>query len=129
MATVLQATSGATRESLPGDHMTLQQAIGLALQASILLTVLGFGLAATLDDVLYLARRPSLLVRSLLAMLVIMPVVALLIRLVFAFEPAVEIALVALALSPVPPLLPGKEQKVGGHAPYALGLMVIAGLL
>jgi BASS family bile acid:Na+ symporter len=109
--------------------MTLQQAIMLALQASILLTVLGFGLATTLDDVLYLARRPSLLVRSLLAMLVIMPLVALFIRVVFAFEPGVEIALVALALSPVPPLLPGKQQKAGGYAPYALGLMVIAGLL
>ena len=109
--------------------MTLQQAILLGLQASILLTVLSFGLAATLDDVLYLTRRPSLLVRSLLAMLVIMPFVTVVIRLVFALEPAVEIALVALALSPVPPLLPGKQQKVGGHAPYALGLMVVAGLL
>ena len=85
--------------------MTLQQAIMLALQASILLTVLGFGLAATLDDVLYLTRRPSLLIRSLVAMLVIMPIVAVTIRLVFAFQPGVEIALVALTLSPVPPIL------------------------
>ena len=109
--------------------MTLQQAVVLGLQASIFLTVLSFGLAATFDDVLYLTRRPGLLARSLLAMLVIMPIVTVIIRLVFALEPGVEIALVALALSPVPPLLPGKEQKAGGHAAYALGLMVVAGLL
>jgi BASS family bile acid:Na+ symporter len=109
--------------------MTLQQAIVLALQASIMLTVLGFGLAATFDDVLYLTRRPSLLLRSLLAMLVIMPIVAVIIARTFALTPAVEIALVALAIAPIPPLLPGKEQKAGGHAPYALGLMATVGLL
>ena len=109
--------------------MTLQQVIVLALQVSIMLTVLGFGLAATFDDVLYLARRPSLLVRSLLAMLVIMPIVAVIIARTFALTPAVEIALVALAIAPIPPLLPGKEQKAGGHASYALGLMATVGLL
>ena len=56
--------------------MTLQQSIVLALQASIFMTVFDFGLQATFDDVLYVVRRPSLLVRSLVAMFVIMPVMA-----------------------------------------------------
>ena len=29
----------------------------------------------------------------------------------------------------MPPILPGKQQKAGGYAPYAVGLMAIAGLL
>lgn len=109
--------------------MTLQQLILLALQSSILLTVFGFGLQATPGDVLYLVRRPSLLGRSLFSMLVVMPVVAVALILAFTLRPAVEIVLVALAVSPIPPLLPGRQQKAGGHSSYALGLMAIVGLI
>ena len=38
---------------------------GLVLKASIILTVFGFGLHATREDLLYLLRRPRVLVRSL----------------------------------------------------------------
>jgi bile acid:Na+ symporter, BASS family len=109
--------------------MTLQQAIVLALQVSILMTVFSFGLRTTVDDVLYVVRRPSLLARSLLAMFVIMPIVAVALARLFELRPSVEIALVALAISPIPPLLPGREQKAGGHASYALGLMMIVAVL
>ncbi len=107
--------------------MTLQQSIVLALQASIFMTVFDFGLQATFDDVLYVVRRPSLLVRSLVAMFVIMPVVAVTLAETFTFLESIEIALVALSISPIPPLLPGKEKDAGGDASYGLGLMAIAG--
>jgi bile acid:Na+ symporter, BASS family len=109
--------------------MTLQQALVLALQASIVMTVFSFGLRTVLDDVLYVMRRPWLLTRSLVAMFVIMPIVAVAFAMFFELRPSVEIALVALAISPIPPLLPGREQKAGGHASYALGLMMIAAVL
>ena len=50
------------------ERLTTQQAIVLALQASILMTVFEFGLRATPGDVLYIVRRPALLGRSLIAM-------------------------------------------------------------
>jgi BASS family bile acid:Na+ symporter len=109
--------------------MTLQQAVVLALQVSILMTVFGFGLRTTVSDVMDLVRRPSLVGRSLVAMFVIMPIVAVALAQAFELRPSVEIALVALAISPIPPLLPGREQKAGGHASYALGLMMIAAAL
>jgi BASS family bile acid:Na+ symporter len=109
--------------------MTLQQLVMLGLPASIILTVFGFGLRATVHDLEYLFRRPALLVRSLLAMLVAMPIVAIAIDRLFDLRPSVEIVLVALAFSPVPPLLPGKERKAGGQSGYALGLMAVAALL
>ena len=109
--------------------MELQQAIMLVVQVSIFLTVFGYGLQATTDDALYVARRPLVLARSLLAMFVIMPVVAVVITAVFDFHPAVEIALVALAISPIPPLLPRRVVQAGGRASYALGLMATAALL
>ena len=109
--------------------MTLQQAVVLALQVSILMTVFGFGLRTTVSDVLDLVRRPSLVGRSLVAMFVIMPIVAVALAQAFELRPSVKIALVALAISPIPPLLPGRERKAGGDASYALGLMMIAAVL
>jgi BASS family bile acid:Na+ symporter len=109
--------------------MTAQELLVLAVRTSIVLTVFGFGLQATLADVLYLLRRPSLLARSLAAIFVVMPLVAVAMARLFDLRPSVEIMLTALAISPVPPLLPRKEGKAGGHAPYALGLMVIIGVL
>lgn len=109
--------------------MNPQEIVGLALKASIVLTLFGFGLEATRDDLLYLLRRPRVLVRSLVAMFIIMPLFAVLLTTVFHFQRPVAIALIALAISPVPPLLPRKVTKAGGLVPYGLGLMVTAGSL
>src|SRR5947209_2746766 len=106
--------------------MTPQAIVMLALKVSIVLTVFGFGLQATRDDLLYLVRRPWLMARSLAAMFVIMPLVAILLTSVFNFQLPVIVALITLAISPVPPLLPQKIGKAGGVAPYGLGLMVTA---
>ena len=107
--------------------MTPQEMVGLALKVSILrLTVFGFGLQATRDDLLYV-RRPGLMARSLVAMFVIMPLVAIAFRYpssISSFQSL--IALIALSISPVPPLLPRKIREGGGVAPYGLGLMVTA---
>jgi BASS family bile acid:Na+ symporter len=103
--------------------------IPLVLKASIVLIVVGLGLRATVDDVTFLFRKPGLLLRSLLSMNVVMPLFATALALVFDFHPAVKIALLALAVSPVPPILPKKELKAGGTASYAMGLLAAAALL
>ena len=105
-----------------------KQIVLLALQISILTTVFGFGLQATLADLLYVVRRPGLLARSLLAVFVVMPVVAVLLVAMFDFPRMVGVALVALAISPVPPLLPDRERKAGGDQSFGLGLMAILAL-
>jgi BASS family bile acid:Na+ symporter len=103
--------------------------IPLVLKASIVLLVVGLGLRATIDDATFLFRRPSLLLRSLVSMNVIMPLFATPLALAFDFHQAVKIALVALAISPVPPILPKKELKAGGTASYSIGLLVAVALL
>ena len=65
--------------------MDLKQLVILALQVSVLSTVFGFGLKTTTHDLSYLIRRPGLLARSLLAMFVVMPAVAVLLALLFDF--------------------------------------------
>jgi BASS family bile acid:Na+ symporter len=78
---------------------------------------------------LYVIRRPGLLARSLTAMFVRMPAVAIALARFFDFKRVVEIALIALSISPVPPLLPQREGQAGGRRPYALGLMALLALL
>jgi bile acid:Na+ symporter, BASS family len=106
--------------------MSPQQIVGLALKVSIELTLFGFGLQATFEDLLFLVRRPRLLVRSLVAIFVVMPLFAILMTNLFSFNSPVVIALIVLSISPIPPLLPKKVSKSGGRASYELGLMVTA---
>jgi BASS family bile acid:Na+ symporter len=109
--------------------MDLASLLPLVIKASILFMVLGLGLNASWHDTLYLLRQPRLLARSLLSMYVIMPLVAAGLVVAFDLPLAVKIALVALAVSPVPPVLPKKQLKAGGHAPYAISLLVVMAAL
>jgi BASS family bile acid:Na+ symporter len=109
--------------------MDLKQLVILALQASVLATVFGFGLNTKPADLQYLFRHPGLLVRSLVSVFVVMPVVAVLLVRLFNFQQTIAIALVALAISPVPPLLPQREMKAGADRAYGLGLMALLSLV
>jgi BASS family bile acid:Na+ symporter len=101
----------------------------LAFQVSIILTVFGFGLGARVEDVLKLVRRPRLLVISLVSMFIVMPFIALGLGLVFDPPQVARVALVALALSPVPPLFPGKARQAAGRDSYGLGLTATVSIL
>lgn len=109
--------------------MELKQIILATVQISIFLTVFSFGLRTTFADLLYVVKRPGLFARSLLAIFVLMPAVAVLLVRSFDFRQSVEIVLVALAISPIPPLLPRRERKAGGSAAFGLGLMAWLALL
>jgi BASS family bile acid:Na+ symporter len=109
--------------------MTLQQIISLGIQGSMALMGFCIGLHARFDDLLYLLQRPSLLIRSLLAMNVIMPAVAVAIALWLDVDHALKVALIALSVSPVPPILPGSQLKAGGRECYVVGLLAAAALV
>lgn len=109
--------------------MTAATLVILALRTSIFLIVFSLGLRATRVDLLYVLSRPGRMSRSLLAMFVLMPLVAVGLSLGFDLHPAVKTALVALSLAPVPPILPRKEFKAGGHGSYVIGLLAAAALL
>jgi len=104
--------------------MNLQTLIPHVLKASISLTVFALGLQATFADATFLFRRPRLLVRGFFSMNVMMPLLALLLVTTFHLDPEVKIALVALSVSPVPPIFPKKALKAGGEENYTIGLLV-----
>ena len=109
--------------------MNLQDLIELILRVSIVLNVFAIGLEARVADPLYLFRRPDKLVRAFFSMNVLMPLVALLLVLNFDLDPAVKVALVALSVSPVPPLFPKRALMVGLKENYTVGLLVAAAVL
>jgi BASS family bile acid:Na+ symporter len=110
----------------------LQGLIKLALSASILLLVLGLGMRATFADATsffsHLFHSPYSLARAVFTMNFVVPMVAALSAKVFALPLPVNVAMVALSISPVPPILPGKQIKFGGSEKFVYGLLVAVSL-
>jgi BASS family bile acid:Na+ symporter len=109
--------------------MSLAQLIPLVVNISMFMIVLALGLETTMDDALSLLRQPALLLRSILAMYIVMLALAIALDLLFSPPTPLKIALVTLALSPVPPILPTKQKKAGGTNSYTIGLLVAAALV
>ncbi len=109
--------------------MTLQEAIVLGLKVSIVLTVFSLGLSRYVREATYVFRNPGVLGRSLLAMDVVMPVFAVVVISLVPLPPPVKIALAALSVSPVPPLMPRKAMKSGVTSEYTIGLLVAASVV
>jgi BASS family bile acid:Na+ symporter len=108
--------------------MDLLSLIRTAILLSMVLLVVALGMRASPGDLTYLLSRPRLLIRSLLAMSVFVPLFAVLLIVLFDLHPAVEIALISLALSPVPPFLPDQQLKLGNDRGYVYALFVSTAL-
>jgi BASS family bile acid:Na+ symporter len=101
--------------------------IRLAILISGILVVVALGLRCTPADAAYLLGRPRLLVRAVVAMSVIMPLIAVSLVSSFDFNVPVKVALVALAISPLPPDLPGRGLNLTSRG-YVYGIVVAAAL-
>ncbi len=102
--------------------------IQIVVKLSLALAVFAIGLRSRTGDATWLLRRPGLLARSLVSINVIVPLIALWIVQAFGLRPAVEVALVAFAISPVPPVLPNQTDKAGGQSTYAIGLLGVVSI-
>ncbi len=108
--------------------MNAAKFLGLGISISMALMVFGVAMSADRENLRDAFRNKRLLARALVAMFVVMPVVAVLIAKNLDLNRALLVALLLLALSPVPPVLPTKQIKAGGSASFVLGLLVIAAL-
>jgi BASS family bile acid:Na+ symporter len=95
----------------------------LLLMGSVFLVVFALALRTRESDALYMFNHPGDALRVFVAMYVVVPAVAVALALAFALPPVVKIALVAIAFSPMPPVLPGKQLKAGGSLNYVTGLL------
>jgi BASS family bile acid:Na+ symporter len=78
---------------------------------------------------MHLFRRPGKLARAFIAMDVIMPLFALAVAALTSVPTPVKVALVALSVAPLPPLLPGRTSKVSSSGDYTIGLLFTAALV
>jgi BASS family bile acid:Na+ symporter len=108
--------------------MNATQLVGFGMNLSMWLMVFSVALNAGDWRARLLFREPALLLRSLVAMYVVMPLFAAWVALNFELDRALLVALILLALSPVPPLLPSKQIKAGGSTNFVIGLLVVAAL-
>jgi len=109
--------------------MNFTALILLGLEVSLTLIVFSLGLRASFRDATFLFRNPGQFVRAFLSMNVVMPLLALALGATFNLHPAVKIAFVVIAVSPVPPVFPKKAIKSGCKEDYAVGLVVAISLL
>ena len=108
--------------------MTAAQLVSYAVQLSMALGVFCVALEATPPVVRRIIRQPGLVARTLLSMFVVMPLFVLVLVAALDLRRDLEIALVCLALSPVPPILPKKQIKAGGDPGEVVGLLGLSAL-
>ena len=106
----------------------MTEALLLALKLSVVAMIFAIGLGSTPADLAYLWRRPRQLVRSLVAMYVVVPVVILLLTKVLPMTAPVRTAVLVLAISAGAPLLPKKLMKLGREG-YVFSLVVTSSVL
>jgi BASS family bile acid:Na+ symporter len=109
--------------------MTAAELLSLLTKISIVLIVFSTGMSGQRGSLGMLLRQPSLLFRSLLSMLVVAPLLAVAVAATLRLPLAVKIALVMMAVSPVPPFLPKKAIKAGGSQSYVISLLAISALV
>lgn len=100
----------------------------VAAKFSVMAIILAIGLRAAVADVFFLWTKPGLLVRSMIAMYIAVPCLALILVTILPVSPGIKAALLVLAVSAGAPLLP---RKIGdaGRGDFALSLVVISSLL
>jgi bile acid:Na+ symporter, BASS family len=99
-----------------------------ALKIAVASCILAIGMDASPGDARFLLQRPRLLGRSLLAMYVLVPVVAVCLVAATTLSPALDAALLVLAVSAGAPLLPRKLLGSGDGA-YGFSLVLLTSLL
>jgi BASS family bile acid:Na+ symporter len=100
--------------------------VKLLAVASLLFLVMSFGLEMKLSEAFAFVAEPGLSARAMAAMFLVVPGVALLLALTLPLVAPTIFALLALAVSPMPPVFPGKGADVGGGRRYVMSLFILA---
>jgi BASS family bile acid:Na+ symporter len=100
----------------------------LLIKLSVSGLIFTIGMDSTGRDLLYLYHRPRLLLRSLVAMYVAVPAIALLAAASLPLSAEVRTAIIVLAISAGAPLLPRKLMFLGRDA-YVVSLVITSSLL
>ncbi|MFZ1323264.1 MAG: Na+-dependent transporter [Ignavibacteria bacterium] len=107
----------------------MESFVMLSIKLAVGLIMFSLGLNSVMRDAIYLIHNPKLLLKSIISMNLIMPLIAVIMIFTFGLKEEVKLALFAIAISPIPPLLPNKALKAGGKISYTVSLLLIMALL
>ena len=91
--------------------------------------MLAIGVNLSFEELLSLWRRPCLLLRALLAVVVLVPLIVIILLRLFDLSSGVATGLALLAAAPGAPLTTKRSQMAGGTFPYSVSLQLTLALL
>lgn len=106
--------------------MDLATLTKLMMGTSVVLVVVAIGMSTSPGTALHLLKSPVTVLKAMFAMFVAMPLFTLLVTWVLPLETDVRIALLALSLSPMPPIMPVTQAKLNADFDYAIGVDLAA---
>jgi BASS family bile acid:Na+ symporter len=101
----------------------------ILVKVTIFALMLSTGINLSLEKMLSLWRKPALLLRALLAVVVLVPLVVIILLKLFDLPPAVVAGLVLLAASPGAPLTTKRSQMAGARFRHSASLQLTLALL
>ena len=107
---------------------TFLMVIKAGLAISLFLVKFGIGLTIAPGDLRFIRERPGLMLKSLAAVTVLVPIAVLIIILLVQPPRRFAVALAILAASPAAPMVVGKVKKSGGSGGYAASLQLVVTL-
>jgi BASS family bile acid:Na+ symporter len=107
----------------------LRTLIPIVLMVSLSGLIVAVGMDADLGDLLHMLRRPLWLAKAVFAVNVLVPVAAVVTVFLVPLEPAAKAGVLLMSISPVPPLVPGKQMQAGAAKGSSYGLYVALVLL
>jgi bile acid:Na+ symporter, BASS family len=103
----------------------LQKATSVAMLIFVLSSMLAMGLGLTVSQIITPLRHARLVVLSLLANFVVMPLAALALAALLRLDQPLGVGLLLLGTAAGAPFLPKLAQIAEGHLAFAVGLMVL----
>ena len=111
------------------ESTTIEFLITRAAKLTLFALMLGMGLNLTIRQVMYLWFKPGLLIRTLFASFVLVPIVAIIVAQSFPLSAPVRIGIMLMAITPGAPLIYQKVSKMKWNTALAASYQVTVSFL
>ncbi|MGB2818176.1 MAG: bile acid:sodium symporter [Burkholderiaceae bacterium] len=106
-----------------------EQLLTIVAAATVFAVMFDLGLGIVLREFRWVLQHPGLILRGLFAVLVAVPVLALVVVRAFDLPRGVEIGIVLMAIAPGAPVALRRSLGAGGHRAFAPALQILVALL
>jgi len=106
-----------------------EQLLTVAAAATVFVVMFDLGLGIALGEFRWVWRHPGLVLRGLLAVLIVVPLIALSVIQVMDLSRAAEVGILLMAVAPGAPVALRRSLGAGGHHSFAPALRILVALL